>query len=132
MKSSRSAGAPGTVLVVDPDDAIRRSVRKWLESRGFVVLDAADAADAERIVRVYVGPIHLLLVEVSVQNAAGSAIADRLRSMHAESQTVFLSATSQADLVKKRELRVDQHFLRKPFDEEHLVFRIQETLTQSP
>jgi DNA-binding response OmpR family regulator len=97
-----------------------------------VVLDAADASDAERIARVYVGPIHLLLVEVVVLDAAGSAIAERLRSMHAESQTVFLSTRSQADLVRKRELRVDQHFLRKPFDEEQLVFRIQETLTQPP
>jgi len=130
MKSRRSAGPPGTVLVVDPDGALRRIVRKWLEARNFLVLDARDG-DAERIARVFVGPIHLLLIEVSLAGTAGDALAERLRSVHAELQTVFMSTRSQPELVRKRELRGDQHFLRKPFDEEQLVFRIQETLSQS-
>ncbi len=131
MKSRRSAGPPGTVLVVDPDDALRRIVRKCLEARDFLVLDAGGAGDAERIARVFVGPIHLLLIEVSLAGTAGSALAELLRSIHGELQTVFMSTRSQPELVRKRELRGDQNFLRKPFSEEQLVFRIQETLSQS-
>lgn len=132
MKSRTSAGSAGTVLVVDPDDALRRVVRKWLEARGFLVLDASDAGDAERITRVFVGPIHLLLIEVSLPGTEGSALAEQLRSVHAELQTVFMSTRSQPDLIRKRELRDDQAFLRKPLSEDALVNRIQETLRRSP
>lgn len=132
MKSRRSAGPPGTVLVVDPDDALRRIVRKWLEARDFLVLDAGDAGDAERIARIFVGAIHLLLIEVPLSATAGSEAAERVRSIHAEVQTIFMSTRSQPELVRKRELRGDQHFLRKPFGEEQLVLRIQEILTRSP
>jgi DNA-binding response OmpR family regulator len=132
MNPRRSAGIPGTVLVVDPDDALRRIVRKWLEARDFMVLDAADSEHAERIARVFVGPIHLLLIEVSLPGAAGSALAERLCSIHAELQIVYTSTRSQPELVRRRELRGEQRFLRKPFNEEQLVARIQETVTPSP
>lgn len=131
MKTRRSTGASGTVLVVDPDDALRRFVRRTLEDRDFLVLDAGDADDAERIAGVFVGPIHLLLIEVSLPRTAGGALAERLRAIHAELQTVFMSTRSQPEMVRKRELTAGQHFLRKPLNEEQLVFRVQEILTQS-
>jgi two-component system response regulator PrrA len=130
MNARRSAGASGTILVVDEDGALRRSVRKWLEARDFLVLDAGDG-DAERIARVFVGPIHLLLVDVSLAGMAGSTLAAKLRAIHAELLTVYMSTRSQPELVRKRELRGDQPFLRKPFDEEQLIARLQETLMQS-
>jgi DNA-binding response OmpR family regulator len=131
MKSRRGAGPPGTVLVVDPDDALRRNIRKWLEARDFLVLDAGDAGDAERIARVFVGPIHLLLIEISLPGTAGGALAERLRSIHAESQAIFTGTRSQPELVRRRELRGDERYMRKPLDEERLLSRIQEALTQS-
>jgi CheY-like chemotaxis protein len=131
MKSRRSAGRSGTVLVVDPDDAFRRLARKWLEGHDFLVLDAPDVADAERIARVFVAPIHLLLTAVSLRAAPGSALADRLRSLHPELQTVFMNTRSQADLIRKRELTSGQHYLRKPIAEEQLIASLQKILTQS-
>jgi len=131
MKSRSGVGATGTILVVDPDGSLRRAVRKWLEARDFLVLDASDG-DAERIARVFVGPIHVLLVDVSLTGTTGGGLAARLTAVHAELQTVFMSTRSQPELVRKRELRDGQLFLRKPFGAEQLFNRLQEALAQSP
>lgn len=130
MKSRRSAGSPGTVLIVDADDALRRLVRKWLEFRDYLVLDAGEAGEAARIARLFVGPIHLVLLEVPQAAAAGRELAETLRAAHAESRTILTSARPPAELVRKRELASGQPFLRKPFSEEHLLFRIAEVLAK--
>jgi DNA-binding response OmpR family regulator len=132
MKSRRSAGSPGTVLVVDADDALRRVVRIWLESRDYLVLDAGGPGEAARIARLFVGPIHLVLIEVPQPAAAGRELAESLAAAHAESQTIHTSTRPPAELVRKRELAAGQPFLRKPFSQEHLFFRINEVLAKSP
>ena len=58
----KAARSSGTVLVVDDDRSVRTIARRLLESHGYRVLDAGDAAAAERIAKLYVGPIHLLLI----------------------------------------------------------------------
>jgi DNA-binding response OmpR family regulator len=130
MRSRRSAGSPGTVLVVDADDTLRRIVRKWLESREYLVLDADEAGEAARIARLFVGPIHLVLLEVPQPAAAGRELAESLRATHAESQMIYTSMRPPAELARRRELASGQPFLRKPFSEEHLLFRIAEVLAK--
>lgn len=132
MKSRRSGGPAGTVLVVDPDDALRRFVRTRLEARDYLVLDAGKVSEAVRIARVFVGPIHLALVELPLPAAAGRELAEALRATHAESQFIYMSTRAQAELVRKRELAAGQTFLRKPFTEEQLLARIHEILAKSP
>ncbi len=128
MESRRRTSSAGTVLVVDPDDSFRQVVRSWLEPRDFVVLDAGDASDAERIARLYVGPIHLLLIEVSLPTVGGRELTERLRSSHAELRVLYTSFKSHAELARKREHPPGLPFLRKPFTEEQLVSRIGEAL----
>lgn len=131
MKTRRGAGQPGTVLVVDPDDAWRRVVRKWLEAGDFLVLDAGEADDAERIARLYVGPIHLVLIDASLATTAGGELVEHLVTMHAELQTLLMSVRPQSELARKRELAARHHFLRKPFTGEQLVLRVNKILTQT-
>jgi two-component system, cell cycle sensor histidine kinase and response regulator CckA len=128
-KSSRnSARSSGTVLVVDPDHALRTVVRRLLESHDYRVLDAGDSAAAEQIARVYVGPIHLLLVELDLAGASGLALADRLRALHPEPRVVFMSAEPKKELVRKGELVTGLAFIRKPFDGDQLVLTLRAAL----
>ena len=132
MKSRGSGGSPGTVLIVDADDAVRRIARRWLESRDYLVLDAGDAGQAARIARLFVGPIHVVLIEVPQPVAAGRELMETLRASHAESLTIYTSTRPPAELAREHELVAGQPFLRKPFSEEHLLFRIAEVLATSP
>ena len=120
-RSRKAAPSSATVLVVDPDHGVRVLVRRVLESRDYRVLDAGDSAAAEQIARVYVGPIHLLLVELDLAGASGPALAERLRAFRPEPRVVFMSADARKDLVRKRQLGLGTTFIGKPFDGEALA-----------
>jgi len=123
-KSRRAGRASTTVLVVDGDDALRALVRRLLESRDYRVLDAGDAASAEQIAKVYVGPIHLLLVELELAGTSGAALVERLRGVHPEPAVVFMSADAKKDLVRRGRLEPRLPFLHKPFGADDLALAL--------
>ena len=71
-----------TVLVVDDDAAIRRTVRRMLEPRGFAVLEAHDGADALRRLAAHDERVDLVLTDVAMPELSGGRLADALRSAH--------------------------------------------------
>jgi DNA-binding response OmpR family regulator len=127
-RSRNAARSSGTVLVVDADPALRALVRRLLESRDYRVLDAGDSAAAEQIARVYVGPIHLLLVELDLAGASGLALADRLRASRPEPRVVFMSADAKTELIRKGQLGAGLPFIRKPFDGDELTLMLRAAL----
>jgi CheY-like chemotaxis protein len=127
-RARKAARSSATVLVVDPDQSLRALVRRLLESRGYRVLDAGDSAAAEQIARVYVGPIHLLLVELDLAGASGPALADHLRASRPEPRIVFMSADARKELVRKGQLAAGLAFIRKPFDGDELALTLRAAL----
>jgi two-component system, cell cycle sensor histidine kinase and response regulator CckA len=120
----KAARSFGTVLVVDDDPSMRTLVRRLLEPRGYRVLDASDAAAAERIAKLYVGPIHLLLVEVDVSGTSGPALTERLRSLRPEPRVLFMSGHPPSKLVREGRLGARTSFIQKPFKGRELVLRV--------
>ena len=128
-KRPREPGrSASTVLVVDHDQSVRTITRHLLESEDYRVLDAGDSVAAERIAKLYVGPIHALLVEVDVSGASGLALADRLRSLRPELKMLFMSTHAQRELVKNGQLAPALPFIRKPFDAAALALKLRSVL----
>ena len=127
-RSRKATRSSGTVLVVDADPALRALVRRLLEPRDYRVLDAGDSAAAEQIARVYVGPIHLLLVELDLAGGSGLALADPLRTSRPEPRVVFMSADAKTELIRKGRLGAGLPFIRKPFDGDELVLILRAAL----
>jgi len=57
----RSAQPRGIVLLVDDDPAVRRSVRRMVESDGYEVTDVGDGEEALRLLREGLRPAAILL-----------------------------------------------------------------------
>src|SRR5262249_53699405 len=123
-----AARSSDTILVVDPDQSLRATTRHVLESLGYRVLDAGTPAGAEQIAKLYVGPIHVLLVEVDVAGTNGPALADHLRSLRAEPRPLFMSERAQGELVNNGELGARQPFIRKPFKPGELAMKVRQAL----
>ena len=127
-RSRKSGRASGTILIVEHDHALRMGARRTLESAGYRVLDAADAAAAEQIANLFVGPIHMLLIEVE-GSGGGPALADRLRSLRPESTVLFMSSRARGELVKRNDLSPRGPFIQKPFKAGELVVKVRHALS---
>ena len=125
-KSRKPAGLSATVLVVDHDHSVRTTARRLLESHGYRVLDAGDSAAAELIAKLYVGPIHVLLVELDVSGASGVALADRLRLLRPEPRVLFMSRHAHRELLAEGRIGARLPFIQKPLRGRELAVKIRE------
>src|SRR5262249_53553330 len=98
-RSRKPVRTAGTVLIVDPDAFARSTLRGILEARNYRVVVAGDAAGAKRIARVFVGPLHAVIVDVDLRDASPGALVDHIRSIHPEIGVLFTSARPITEIV---------------------------------
>jgi two-component system, response regulator PdtaR len=104
--------AAKTILVVEDDVLIRLSIADDLMAAGFVVVQAASADEALKILHK---PIDLNLVMTDIRmpgSLDGLALAGRVRTAWPELKIVVLSG----DLPAAPPLDVADAFLHKPYD----------------
>ncbi|MFF9395926.1 response regulator transcription factor [Streptomyces griseoluteus] len=127
MSDSASAG---TVLVVDDDAAIRRSLERGLRLNGFTVRTAADGADA--LAAVGQEPPDVLVLDVSMPGLTGIQVCARLRDEGRELPVLMLSALDEtADRIAGLQAGGDD-YLVKPFALQELVLRLRALLRRRP
>src|ERR1700760_2465877 len=112
-------GAPGRVVVVEDEAAVRRAVLAGLRQEGFAASGFADAVEPEGILAC--AP-ELAGFEVRLPSDSGFALARRLQA-RSELSIIFLTARDAvADRVEGLELGVDDYVV-KPFALEELLAR---------
>jgi CheY-like chemotaxis protein len=67
------------VLVAHPDPAVRAALRGALAPRGYLVLEAGTASEAERLCDNLVG-LHLVLADVAIDGRGGVELRERIRA----------------------------------------------------
>ena len=106
-----AAAASLTILVVEDDRALRELLRITLESSGYKVLAAADAAEALRLAEPPGRAIALLVSDVMMPGMTGPDLARRLRASRAGLEVLLVSGYSRdSQLLDPRVA-----FLQKPF-----------------
>jgi CheY-like chemotaxis protein len=117
-----------TVLLVEDEDAVRSLVRGLLRSRGYTVLEASNAAEAVRISKDFVGPIHILLTDVVMPEVSGRELADQLRQTRRDMTLLYMSGYTEDTIVHHGVMTSDVGFLQKPFTPDLLLRKVRETL----
>jgi CheY-like chemotaxis protein len=72
---------PGRLLIVDDDAITRALLRRFLEPKGFAIVEAADGAEAQHWLAR--GPCDLVLLDVLLPGASGLAVLRQLRQAYA-------------------------------------------------
>ncbi|MFG3121681.1 response regulator transcription factor [Streptomyces sp. NPDC017615] len=120
----------GTVLVVDDDAAIRRSLERGLRLNGFTVRTAADGTGA--LAAIGQEPPDVLVLDVSMPGLSGIQVCTRLRDEGRELPVLMLSALDEsADRIAGLQAGGDD-YLVKPFALQELVLRLRALLRRSP
>ena len=114
-----------TIMVVEDDESVRDLVRLMLESKGYNVLAAAGAAEAERICT---DGVDLLLTDVVMPDVNGPVLAERLSATSPSMRILFMSGYSDVAVYRHGEISPDASFIEKPFTDRTLARKVREVL----
>jgi DNA-binding response OmpR family regulator len=120
-----TGGEPVTVLVVEDDPFIRRSLEKVLTLAGYAVSLAADGRSGLRA--VHTERPDLVVLDIGLPGLDGWQVLDRVRDL--SDLPVLLLTAHGAEAEKVRGLRAGaDDYLTKPFGNAELVARVQALL----
>jgi PAS domain S-box-containing protein len=125
---SRRPAGHETVLLVEDEGLVRRSVRALLEDLGYSVLDVGRPEDALELCRRLPQPVDLLLTDVQMPGMSGPDLASALRRQQPNLRVLYMSAYPHDHLVAQKRIRAADTSLEKPFSDEELAAKVRHAL----
>jgi len=117
-----------TILVVEDEPAVRGMVRRFLEQRGYRVLEAPNGRDALRVAATHKAPIDLMVTDVVMPQMSGRELAFQLASSRPDMKVMYMSGHT-ADSIRQHGVLDDGlPFLQKPFTPLQLAAKIRKVL----
>jgi len=114
------------ILYVEDEQILGQLVKESLEKRGFNVLPVSNGNDSLPIFKKF-SP-HLCLLDIMLPGTDGYQVAEQIRAIDKKVPIIFLTAKIQpADLVMGFKAGCND-YVRKPFNMEELVLRIENWL----
>lgn len=107
------------ILVVENDGDLRDAICETLKCEGFPAEGVANVAGAETML-IERGPYRAALVDLTIDDGDGAAVAQMLRSKHRLPVILMSAATDR--------MKPGLTYVRKPFDIDDLVTTLIETV----
>jgi two-component system response regulator AtoC len=114
-----------TILVVDDELLIRRSIARRLQTAGYEVVEAEDGRTG---LAKAAGGIDLAIVDLRLPDIDGVAVLGQLKQTQPDSIVILLTAYASVDTAVSAMKLGAYHFANKPFDLEALVVMVEQAL----
>jgi PAS domain S-box-containing protein len=118
----------GSILVVEDDEMVRSLVCETLEREGYTVVDAANPADALRLIEKRRDPIDLLITDIVLPKTSGHELAEKISRSMPSVRVLYISGYWDAAVARKRPRGAGFAFLQKPFTPGALAQKVREVL----
>ncbi|MBI4656499.1 MAG: response regulator [Elusimicrobia bacterium] len=105
-----------TILLVEDDEALRKSSAKGLKACGYAVLEAATAPEAEKILRESGKYIEILFSDMMMPGKNGMELADEIASLFPGIKVVLTSGSFMEEPLLEAMRQKGYRFLPKPYD----------------
>jgi two-component system, cell cycle sensor histidine kinase and response regulator CckA len=128
--SRRPAAKPGheTILLVEDDAAVRRSIHRILAAFGYQVLEAANGNEALRVSSGHIGAVDLLLTDLVMPGLNGREVARQVREQRPNLPVLFISGYDRGHLPDGTKEEAGLIVFRKPFTGSALASKVREVL----
>ena len=123
----RAATGHETVLLVDDNPQVRRSVCRLLSDQGYRVLEAANGASALALFESSKAQVDLLLVDLAMPGMSGREVARRLKKLRSNLKVLFVTGFRSPQQREQAEEEPIELF-QKPFDGRALIRKVREVL----
>lgn len=124
-----TAGHGETILLVEGEENLRAVAREFLESKRYVVIVAANAAEALAITEEQMRSIDIVITDVVMPGLRGPDLVALLRQKYDHLKVVYMSGYTEGTL-DDREFGRGTIFLQKPFTLVTLARKIREAVSQ--
>ncbi|MGC1416853.1 MAG: ATP-binding protein, partial [Candidatus Acidiferrum sp.] len=117
-----------TILLVEDSEPLRKLVKTFLDSAGYLVF-SADSGEAALEVSTSIGrPLDLLLTDVVMPGMNGRLLAEHLIPRHRGMKILYMSGYTDSFIAGHGVLEPGTHLLHKPFTEEVFLQKVREVL----
>ncbi len=108
-----------TILIVEDEKQLRKSLKLFFEKHGFKVVDAERAALAIQLIESAVLPFDLILTDIIMPEMNGFELRKTIQLKFPEAKIVFMSGYTDHPLAT--ELKEGVNFIKKPLDTAKLL-----------
>ena len=122
---------PACVLVVDDEFALRRYAARVLAEEGYVVLEAADGAEAIERAHALGAALDVVVSDIVMPRLNGIELLQSLGRSHPDLPVVLMSGYATAELME-RGFAAPCGILPKPFTSERLIDEVRRCLKKRP
>jgi len=122
----------GTLLLVEDNAMVRRSIENTLRGMGYRVLAVESGERCLEIVRDPARCVDLLITDVVMPEMSGKELIERVHVMRPGLPVLFMSGYDRSTLASRKQPVVIEHFLQKPFDSEDLFLAVRKAIKAGP
>jgi DNA-binding NtrC family response regulator len=116
---SADAAAPGSVLIIDDEAAIRESLETLLEMDGYSIAVAESAE--EGLARIAERPFDLVLLDLALPDRSGMEVLREIRERDAQLAVIMITAYGTVENAVQAMQNGAANFIQKPWDNEKLL-----------
>jgi two-component system cell cycle sensor histidine kinase/response regulator CckA len=121
-------GGTETILLVEDEEAIRRTAARILTRSGYTVVACRDGVEALEVYGTRGPEISLILTDVVMPRMGGPHLVASIREGGHEAKALFTSGYTARDVAETRLLEPDAPFLSKPWTLADLLRKVREVL----
>lgn len=122
-------GGDETILLVEDDDAVRRSITATLKAVGYTVHAAAHGEEALALYTQYGSSIALVILDVIMPKMNGREVCEQLKGIRPDVKVLFASGYAAQYLQSKGILSGTVDFISKPLDPFRFLTKVRELIS---
>lgn len=115
-----------SILIVDDDSNLRKTLSDILRAKGYETLTAKDGTEALSLIRQ--NPVDLALVDLKLPDISGIEVVVRIKADYPYAEAIILTGNATLDSAIEATNRGAFSYLQKPYDIDQLILHIRRAI----